>query len=905
MLALAFTFSIASNVFAALQDIRPHPQQMGTLAVTPVIIDGALTVVMPDNPTLVEGYIRDEVIYRLTAKMGIPPTVVTYSNWNRQEYSLLIGTPQRFPALIDSLSDSQIPGLGVLTREEEYQILVGPSNAFLAGYDQLGMQWGLMSLINLMGDLSGHTSIDRAYIRDWPDFPKRVCAVNSPVRIQSQYDHCDSLFNFAYNCKMDEIEWNDNDGGHAVRSDFAIEHALILRARVDRRGQFLTFGTDQTGLRVTEKCWQEGVPIVNMPMSVGSTQLNPTSYNIVVNNGGFESFTGNVPTGWSMYPSSSYALLSRDVTNKHSGTSSLRWLNMTSGYDWDRTVHQRMKFGANRLMRLRFWYKTQNYSGRIRIIVLGDEPVNNHFVNGRNSVASTTGWTEATFEFSTFNVDTASIWIGPEEYSSGTLWIDDISFENAGLTNMLRREDTPVSVYKEPGHILMTEGVDYTIAETSGTPLDRYVTSPRITRVNGGALAVGNTVNVDWNAAILFQGGRETVCWSMPEPLEFYQDQIRNLDSTLAPHGFKIHINEVSYAGYDHNCLSQGLTPGQLVGNYVDQMYDIIQARRPGAFVRSYGDPFDIWVYDNRCHPVTTSPWTVGALQRLSPYVEMMMMTDYSSDYDSSFAYFSAQGHPSIMSYYGSSNFRYAVEGAEAAQRASNCTGFLIYSWPIDDYRYMNTFSSMGWNFGPYFLHEPLRYSARPDTVVLSCEMWSDSFLMPDQISITSKSLTYRFLPGGSWVTVTPTANGPRGYISRLATPTNATSIEYYFTANDSRAQTRRLPPDAPTRVFSTQIPAGSTGDEGGVRLDPTILIPVIDGRLITWQPVADADSYQIHRALPGDLSRREQTLIASVPRDQTQFYLDPEIFASVAPQELIVLPMTVPPAMKVILPKR
>ncbi|MCB1060659.1 MAG: hypothetical protein KDB65_10530 [Calditrichaeota bacterium] len=904
LLTMLIVFSSTQVSTAALEDIKPRPQQMGSLAVTPVVVDGALTLVMPDNPNVVEAYVRDEAIAQFTAKMGIPLTVVPYSQWQGQGYALWLGTPQRFPALVDSLLDSQIPGMGVLTHEEEYQLLVGANNTFLAGYDHLGMEWGLFSLLELMGEVFGQTTIDRAYVRDWPDFPKRVCTVNSSVRIQSQYDYCDSLFNWAYACKMDEIEWNDPDGGHAVRSDFALSHALLLRAKLARRGQFLTFGTDQTALRVLEKCWQEGIPIIDMPMTVGTTQFSPVSYGITVNNGGFETFTGNIPNGWTMYPTAGYSLLSRDVSYKHSGSSSLRWYNMSSGYELDRTVHQRMHFGANRLMRLHFWYKTSSFHGRLRLLVLGDEPINNHFINNRIGIPTTTDWTEGTFVFSTYNLDTASIWIGPEEYSSGSLWIDDVTIENVGPMNMLRRDDTPVEVYKEPGHILMTEGADYTIVETGATNYDRYITGPRISRVSGGALAVGNQVSLDWYSAIQYQGARETVCWSMLEPLEYYQDQIRNLDSTLAPNGIKIHINEVSMAGYDQGCTSRGLSPGQLVGSYVDQMYDIVQARRPGMFVRSYGDAFDIWVKDNRAHPITTSPWTIGSLPELSPYVEIMMMTDYSTNFDSSFAYMNAQGHNAIMSYYGASSIRLALEGAEAAHRASNCVGFEMYDWALGNYIGLPEFASMGWNLGPYFIHEPVRYTVRPDTVFLTAEMWSDSFAIPDPIYITSKLLTFRFSPGGTWTTIVPTASGPRFYTSQLITPQNATSLEYYYTATDNRDQTRRLPPEAPTRVFSAVLPAASSSDDARVRIDAHVIVPTIDGQLITWPPVADADSYQIHKAVPGDLSRREQTLVATVPGDQTQFYLDPELFGKLSADELIVLPLVNSAASKLVIPK-
>lgn len=882
-----------AHLYAGLNDIRPRPQQMGLLAVSPLVLDGAFTLVMPDNPTAIESFLRDEAVAELTALMGVPPVYTPFSQWTGQAGGILIGTPERFPALVDSLLASGIPGLGVISRDEEYQLLVGNRNIFLAGKDHLGMEWGLFSLVDLMGQVNGQTTVDRAYVRDWPDLPKRVCTVNTSVRIQSQFDYADSLFNFAYHSKMNEIEWNDQDGGNPVRSNFANSSALELRQRIRRRGQFLTMGVDRTGLWVPQRSWQEGVPIVSMPMTVGSTGFTAVSYGISATNGGFESWTNNRPNSWEMYPESNYSLISRDNVTRHSGSSSIKWANMTADYPGDRTVRQKVHFGPYRLIKAKFWYKTSNFSSRIRVLIHGDDPVNNHFENQRISVPANTDWTQLEVLFSVYHDDSAEVWIGPNEYSTGTLWIDDLTFENAGLTNMIRRADTPLRVYKQPGNTLMTEGVDYSVTELS-TPFENFVTSPKLTRINGGALSVGNQVTVDWYTAILYQTGRMTVCWSMLEPLEFYQQQIRNCDSLLAPHGFKIHINEVTLANYDQNCTSRGMTPGQLVGAYVNQMYNIIQARRPGVHVRSYGDAFDVWVKDNRCQPVTTSPWTVGALQQVNPNVEMMVMTDYSRNMDSSCVYFNDNGSPVIIAYYGTNSFQKAVQGAVIARRAANCTGMQIYDWDLGKFQKLPEFASLGWNLGPFFVHTPPVYSSRPDTVFLTCEMWTDSFTLQEPTSITSRRLTYRFLPGGNWTTITPAPSAPRSYSSALIPPGNATSLEYYFVATDHREQTRSLPPDAPSVVYRVQIPESVPNNDLDLREYNRGTVPRVNGQLIEWDPVSGAEAYEVHLSSEFELCRREQTLLVVVPATQTQFYVDDSIFRKIDTNDLRILPIVI-----------
>lgn len=878
--------------FAALEDILPRPQQMGTLAVSPLYVDGGLVLVMPDNPNAMEAIVRDEYVAVLTSTMGVPPVVSSFSNWNGVGPSLWLGTPERFPQLVDSLSASQLPGFGLLSHNEEYQILVRESTIFLAGKDQLGLQWGLFSLIKLMGPVYGNTTVDRVFVRDWPDFPKRICTVNGSVRIQEQYDYADSLFNWAYHCKMNEIEWNDADAGNADRRLFPRTASAELRERARRRSMLLTMSCDRTAYYVAEPQWQEGIPVDAMPMTVGSSGFTPASYGIVVSNPGFETWTSNVPNGWTMYPESSFGLLSRDNVTRHSGGASVKWANMSSSYPYDRMLHQTVNMGQHRLMKVKFWCKTQNYSGQMKLVVRGGRDNFNKFENVLISIPSTTDWMQLEVLFSIYDEDSASLRLGPDAYTSGTVWIDDVTIENAGLMNMLRRPDTPLAVYKEPGHILMAEGLDYAVTDLSSPGEENYLTEPRLSRLTGGALANGNSVNVDWYTAIEYQGGRETVCWSLLEPLEHYQSSVRVLDSTLAPDGFKIHVNEVSYAGYDPLCRSRGMTAGQLVGHYCNQMYEVIQARRPGAPVRIYGDPFDISVEDPRANPIEGPAWNSGGLQQLSPEIEVMMMADYTRYEDSSYVYINSNGNPAILSWHGSSSLLEPVNAMIAARRAPNNTGVIIFGWHLSHFSRMMEFSSLGWNFGPYFIHFPPVFSVRPDTIRLAAEMWTDSFGLSDPPTITAKSLTYRMLPGGTWTTVTPLPGAPREFVSNLIPTPTATSIEYYFSATDHRGQTRTTPPDAPSRVYRSDIPASQGNESVDWGRYKAGILPSIDGQMIEWEKVDGALGYEVHCAPAGDLSRRSQSLLSFVPAGQTRFLLDPGIFKMINPAEVRILPL-------------
>jgi hypothetical protein len=567
----------------------------------------------------------------------------------------------------------------------------------------------------------------------------------------------------------------------------------------------------------------------------------------------------------------------------------LKWANIDPNFAYDKTVRQRMYFGAHRLVKVKFWAKTQSFTGRVLFRIVGDEPVENFLENRRFTVSQTASWTQYEAVLSTYNLDTLTIWIGPEG-GSGNLWLDDISIEPAGFSNMVRRSDTPLRVYRQPGNILMTEGVDYLVAELSDTTEENFVFRPKLTRTTTGGLPLNATVTVDWHTAVQYQGGRETECFSLWDPIEYYQRTIQFLDSAHKPDGFKIHINEVALSNYDPLCTSSGLSCGQLCGRYCARMCDAIWARRPNAPIRIYGDAFDIFVRDPRAHPVSEPPWTTGSLQMLNPNVEIMAMSDYSSNLDSSFSYFNQNGHQATMSVYGSSPWTLAYNGAITARRWPNCSGFQFYDWDIEAHAWLLDFSCLSWNFGPYFIHTPVEYTTRPDTVFLSAEIWTDTFRVSQPPQITARSLTYKFDTQANWTTITPSLTGPRLYSSSIVVPQDATNIQYYFSATDHRAQTRKLPPEAPNRFFIANFPESDPGGGWDPRkLDRAVRIR-ISGQMIEWDPVPEATSYEVHvTENGGDVNRRNQTLIAIQPASQPRYYLDPELFPKTSIELLTV----------------
>jgi hypothetical protein len=386
--------------------------------------------------------------------------------------------------------------------------------------------------------------------------------------------------------------------------------------------------------------------------------------------------------------------------------------------------------------------------------------------------------------------------------------------------------------------------------------------------VPGSRLAIGDTVLVDWSCAPLYGGVRLTQCFSQIEPLLEYQERIRHVDSLLSPDGFKISINEVSYAGYDAACTQRHMTPGQLVGSYCRQMYQIVQARRPGAVVRIGGDAFDIFVRDVRAMPVTTSSWTAGALEELPAPMEIMCMEGYSSNLDSSLNYFAANQHPAVMAVGLYVTNARIVAAAQAARRHPNCQGMEFFMWQGDceaDLPWkIPMFGDLSWNIGPYIIHEPLQLLNPSDSVRIVAEMWSDTFRLSTPPGIVSATARYRMLPGGSWETVPMVQIGTDRYAASLSpVGDQTTAVEYYLTATDHRGNSHYAPADAPQRTFVSSLPTASheSATEGD-RVD--YQMSMVSGYwALEWKSETDVDWYEVHVSSLPDLSAESATRLA------------------------------------------
>src|ERR1019366_6923789 len=113
--------------------------------------------------------------------------------------------------------------------------------------------------------------------------------------------------------------------------------------------------------------------------------------------------------------------------------------------------------------------------------------------------STTTGWRKFDVVFNTLIFDTVYLYCGSWG-GSGTIWLDDFSVEDAGMTNLLRRPSEMPVVTVAGKSNTYKEGVDY--ATLSDDTMYKYAgsytwhTSPKFRVLPGSSIVNGDTVLV-------------------------------------------------------------------------------------------------------------------------------------------------------------------------------------------------------------------------------------------------------------------------------------------------------------------------------------------------------------------------------------------------------------------------
>lgn len=337
----------------------------------------------------------------------------------------------------------------------------------------------------------------------------------------------------------------------------------------------------------------EGLPVRDalFVVSAGQARLQPDPPVAIVN-GGFELYSGNSFFGFEFHDRPGEVSFV-DTSVYHGGRASIRFENFGRFEFGHGRVMQEVQVHPWRCYRVSVWVKTEALTpaGAFNFMALDAASRGLSFVTP--DVQATAGWRRIHFGFNSRDNTSVRIYAGVWEGISGRFWLDDLEIEEVGLTNVLRRPGTPVTVRSEAGGAVYEEGRDFSYISDPLLNFQFDHDGPSIRIPYGSRIRDGERLRVSWYHGQSIYRGQVSLCMSEPELYATWEDQARRVHETLAPRRYLLSMDEIRMGGTCQACKQRGMTMAQILGDCITRQVNILRSLNPSAEVLVWSDMLD------------------------------------------------------------------------------------------------------------------------------------------------------------------------------------------------------------------------------------------------------------------------------------------------------------------------
>jgi Carbohydrate binding domain len=323
----------------------------------------------------------------------------------------------------------------------------------------------------------------------------------------------------------------------------------------------------------------------------GTASFQPDNPTRVVN-GDFEDVTGNHFNGWSLQDDEGVTTFA-DHAVVHGGKTSLRMESISKNRHRHCRISQPLKLQPHRQYHVSCWVKSEDLSpADPEVKVLTSD--SRHFINFQTFHAERTqDWTHYDLVFNSLDHADAQLYVGSWYGQDGKLWWDDLSIEEIGLVNVLRRPGCPVGVRGENG-TTYEEGRDFEkIIDPQLRPWIAHHAPLSIQLSPYTRVEEGERLRVSYYHPLIVYQDRVTSCLSEPKIFAEWRDEVRRADELLHPAAFFMSHDELRVMNQCALCQSKHMTPGELLAWNVRKAAQIIREIRPDAEIWVWNDMFD------------------------------------------------------------------------------------------------------------------------------------------------------------------------------------------------------------------------------------------------------------------------------------------------------------------------
>ena len=346
----------------------------------------------------------------------------------------------------------------------------------------------------------------------------------------------------------------------------------------------------------------EGQPVKDCIFSVsgGTADVEQDPATTVVN-GNFENHNGNTFPNWNQMDGAGVETFA-DTSVKHSGSCSIRFENFTNHPYGNDRIRQDITVKPWQCYAISFWLKTDNMvpAGEVTLKVF-NEDVSDTLEFLSFNIAKTQDWTHYYAIFNSREYTTAAIYIGVWGGESGRFWVDDVTIENTGLINLLRRGGTPFEVTNESGSVTYQEGVDFEYVSDpilgnagpyTGT-FDLYHDRPVIELTPGSKIKNGDHILVDYYHATFVYDMQGACCLTEDGVFDIFTSTLTKINELIHPTEVLMSVDELRVVNWCDLCRSKGKTPGQLLADATQRVDQLAHAINPQWRLIVWSDMYD------------------------------------------------------------------------------------------------------------------------------------------------------------------------------------------------------------------------------------------------------------------------------------------------------------------------
>lgn len=305
-------------------------------------------------------------------------------------------------------------------------------------------------------------------------------------------------------------------------------------------------------------------------------------------NGGFEEHRGNLPASFTLHGGAA----SIDTTVFHSGKASLRFTEF-NGATGECYAAQELRTTPYRCYRMRCWVKTEDVSRETRFHFWAIAPDGRELAYLELPLTATSDWNRVDWAFNSWYADHISFRVGIADGKARNVWVDDVTVEETGLANVLRRPGTPVVVRNEKTHEVYEEGRDYDHIADPKLDFHWNHDAPSIRLLAGGRIRSGDRLRVDYFHGKQIYHDQVPIDMSEPEVYEIWKRQIPLIEKYLAPKKYFLSMDEVRIGGFCKACQDRHLPMAEILGDCVRRQAAMVRAVNPKAQIVVWSDMFD------------------------------------------------------------------------------------------------------------------------------------------------------------------------------------------------------------------------------------------------------------------------------------------------------------------------